>query len=83
MRLGLLPALGGSLTELRRTGQEARLLDGYVRRYVEAFDGVSYFSYAPEQLADFTADRRLLERVSLFAPSGPGARARRAWAIPR
>jgi glycosyltransferase involved in cell wall biosynthesis len=83
MRLGLLPALGGSLTELRRTGQEARLLDGYVRRYVEAFDGVSYFSYAPEQLADFTADRRLLERMSLFAPSGPGARARRAWAIPR
>ena len=83
MHLGVLPALGGSLTELRRTGQDSRLVNGYIRRYVEAFDGVSYFSYAPEALRDFTDDPRLLERVRLFAPSRPQSRAVRAWAIPR
>lgn len=83
MNLGLLPALGGSLTELRRTGQDGRLIGGYLRRYIEAFDGVSYFSYAPEALGDFTDDPRLLERVRLFAPSGPRSRAGRAWTIPR
>jgi glycosyltransferase involved in cell wall biosynthesis len=83
MKLGLLPALGGSLTELRRSGQNSRFLDGYLRRYVEAFDGVSYFSYSPERLEDFASDQRLLDRVTLFAPSAPQPRAVRAWAIPR
>jgi glycosyltransferase involved in cell wall biosynthesis len=83
MNLGLLPALGGSLTELRRTGQDSRLIDGYLRRYVEAFENVSYFSYAPEALGAFTDDPRLLERVMLFPPSSPRPRALRAWAIPR
>jgi len=83
MRLGLLPALGGSLTELKRTGQDTRLIDGYFRRYVEAFDGISYFSYLPEALNQFTADPKILERVQLFAPPRPVSRAARAWAIPR
>ena len=83
MRLGLLPALGGSLTELRRTGQDTRLIDGYFRRYVEAFDGVAYFSYAPEALAQFTADPKVLDRVRLYAPPRPVSRGARAWAIPR
>ncbi|HEY4911107.1 MAG TPA: glycosyltransferase family 4 protein [Methylomirabilota bacterium] len=83
MRLGLLPALGGSLTELRRTGQDSRLIDGYFRRYVEAFDAVSYFSYAPETLNQFTVDPKIIGRVSLFAPARRGSRAARAWAIPR
>jgi glycosyltransferase involved in cell wall biosynthesis len=83
MRLGVLPALGGSLTELRGTGQDSRLIDGYFRRYVDAFDGVSYFSYAPETLGQFTVDPKILGRVSLYAPAGPGSRGARAWAIPR
>src|SRR5262249_28920559 len=83
MRLGLLPALGGSLTELRQSGQDARLLDGYIRLYGETFEGVSYFSYAPESLATFTADPRLLARVMVFAPPAPQPRALRAWDIPR
>ena len=83
MRLGLLPALGGSLTELRRSGQDSRFVEGYLRPYVEAFDGVSYFSYTPERLEDFAGDRRLLDRITLFAPSVPQSRAVRAWAIPR
>src|ERR1700687_5390250 len=83
MKLGLLRALGGSLTELRRSGQDSRFVEGYLRRYVEAFDGVSYFSYAPERLEDFASDRRLLDRMTLFAPSVPQPRAVRAWAIPR
>jgi hypothetical protein len=77
MNLGLLPALGGSLTELRRTGQDSRLIDGYLRRYVEAFENVSYFSYAPEALGAFTDEPRLLERVMLFPPSTPQPRASR------
>ena len=50
--LGLLPAIRGGLGELARTGQHARLVDGYLRPYARAFDAVRYFSYLPESLAD-------------------------------
>jgi glycosyltransferase involved in cell wall biosynthesis len=82
MNLGLLPALGGSLTELLRSGQASRLIDGYLRRYIEAFDSVTYFSYAPERLRDFTDDQGLLERVRVLGPQRRQLRAVRAMAIP-
>ena len=56
MTLGLLPALGGGLGELASTGQAGRLLDGYLARYVGAFERVLYFSYLVEALGDFTRD---------------------------
>jgi glycosyltransferase involved in cell wall biosynthesis len=82
MKLGLLPALGGSLTELRRSGQTSRLIDGYLRPYVEAFDSVAYFSYVLERFQDFTGDQWLLERVRVFGPQRPQPRAIRAIAMP-
>lgn len=78
MIVGFLPALGGGLGELARTGQAARLVDGYMVPYAKAFDGVRYFSYLPERLADFTDDPLLAERVRLLAPRRPTPRARRA-----
>ena len=72
--LGLLPAIRGGLGELARTGQHARLVDGYLRPYARAFDAVRYFSYLPESLATFTTDRELLERVTAAArPRAPVA----------
>lgn len=68
--LGLLPAIRGGLGELARTGQHARLVDGYLRRYAGAFDAVRYFSYLPESLGDFTRDAEVLARVTLLAGSG-------------
>jgi len=68
--LGLLPAIRGGLGELARTGQHARLVDGYLRPYARAFDAVRYFSYLPESLATFTTDRELLERVTLLPGRG-------------
>ena len=82
MRVGLLPALGGGIRALAQSGQQSRLIDGYLRPYAEAFDGVSYFSYLPETLAEFTDDPLVLERVRVLAPSGLRARGRRAVEIP-
>jgi len=48
MELGLLPALGSGIGELRRTGQASRFIDGYLRPYARAFGRVWYFSYLPE-----------------------------------
>jgi glycosyltransferase involved in cell wall biosynthesis len=76
--LGLLPALGGGLGELASTGQTSRLLQGYMARYVTAFDRVRYFSYLAESLRDFTSDATLLERVDVLAPRRPLGRGRRA-----
>jgi glycosyltransferase involved in cell wall biosynthesis len=50
MQLGILPEQGGSLANLRRTGQDTRFLDQYARLYVREFDEVHYFSYADEAL---------------------------------
>ena len=82
MRVGLLPALGGGIRALAQTGQQSRLIDGYFRPYARAFDGLDYFSYLPESLAEFTDDAALRERVRVHAPSGSVARGRRAVQIP-
>ena len=74
MILGLLPELGGGLGALARAGQHMRFLEGYLRPYVRAFDEVRYFSYAPEELGDFTGDPELTARVSVI----PGS-AWRGW----
>ena len=70
MRVGLLPALGGGIRALAGTGQQSRLIDGYFRPYLEALEGLDYFSYLPETLAEFTDDAALLGRVALHAPAG-------------
>lgn len=82
LNLGLLPALGGSIAELQRSGQSSRFIDGYLRAYTEAFGHVWYFSYQPEALADYTDDRRLLQSAEVLAPARPLARAVRALQIP-
>lgn len=82
MRVGLLPALGGGIRALAQSGQQSRLLDGYLRPYLGAFEGLDYFSYLPESLAEFTDDATLRERVRVLAPRGPMARGRRAVQIP-
>ena len=82
MRVGLLPALGGGIRALAQTGQQSRLIDGYFRPYLRAFDGLDYFSYLPESLAEFTDDAALLAGVRVHAPPGPVARGRRAVQIP-
>jgi glycosyltransferase involved in cell wall biosynthesis len=76
--LGLLPALGGGLGELASTGQAGRLVDGYLARYVKAFDRVLYFSYLVESLEQFSRDPALLARVEVVAPARPLSRGRRA-----
>lgn len=82
MELGLLPALGSGLVELRRSGQDSRLIDGYLTPYARAFDRVWYFSYLPEALADYTDDTRLLSSVRLLAPRRSWPRLLRALVLP-
>ena len=82
MRVGLLPALGGGIRAMARSGQQSRLIDGYFRPYLGAFEGLDYFSYLPESLAEFTDDPMLRARVRLLAPPGPMARGYRAAQIP-
>ncbi len=82
MRVGLLPALGGGIRAMAQSGQQSRLIDGYFRPYLDAFEGLDYFSYLPESLAEFTDDAVLRARVRLLAPPGPVARGRRAAQIP-
>ena len=69
--VGILPALGSGLTDLRRTGQHERLLNYDLRHYCEAYDRVYYFSYFREALADFTRDPLLLDKVVLLPRRGP------------
>ena len=78
MTVGLLPALGSGIRALAETGQQSRLIDGYMRPYADAFGEVLYFSYLPESLGEFTSERALLDRVRVVAPEGPMSRARRA-----
>ena len=82
MDLGLLPALGSGIGDLRHSGQDSRLVDGYLRAYVAAFERVRYFSYLVEALADYTDDPLVLGSVELFAPARPRARLARALALP-
>jgi glycosyltransferase involved in cell wall biosynthesis len=82
MELGLLPALGGGIAELRRTGQASRLVDGYLAPYARAFDRVWYFSYLAESLADYTGDAALLAAVRVIAPRRRLPRLLRALEMP-
>jgi len=82
MNLGLIPALGGGIAELRRSGQDSRLLDGYFRAYAAAFEKVWYFSYLPEALTDYTDDAQLLRSVQIMAPRHAGSRGLRAMTMP-
>lgn len=78
MELGLLPALGSGLGELRRTGQASRLIDGYLRPYARAFEHVWYFSYLCETLGDHVNDDALSAAVTVRAPRRERPRLRRA-----
>jgi glycosyltransferase involved in cell wall biosynthesis len=69
--IGILPALGSGLTDLRRTGQHERLLNYDLRHYCESYDRVYYVSYFRESLGDFTGDPLLLEKVVLLPKRGP------------
>ena len=68
--IGILPALGGGLTDLRRGGQHERLLAYDLRHYAAAYDTVYYFSYFDEALAEFTHDPLLRERVVVLPRRG-------------
>jgi glycosyltransferase involved in cell wall biosynthesis/SAM-dependent methyltransferase len=69
--VGILPALGSGLTDLRRTGQHERLLNYDLRHYCEAYDRIYYVSYFREALSDFTRDPLLLDKVVLLSRRGP------------
>jgi glycosyltransferase involved in cell wall biosynthesis/2-polyprenyl-3-methyl-5-hydroxy-6-metoxy-1,4-benzoquinol methylase len=69
--VGVLPALGSGLTDLKRTGQHDRLLNYDLRQYCEAYDRVYYASYFRESLADFTDDPLLLDKIVLLPKRGP------------
>jgi glycosyltransferase involved in cell wall biosynthesis/2-polyprenyl-3-methyl-5-hydroxy-6-metoxy-1,4-benzoquinol methylase len=77
--IGILPALGSGLTDLRRGGQHERLLGYDLRHYAAAYDTVYYFSYFDEALADFTLDPLLRERVVVLRKRGH--RSAKAYAI--
>jgi glycosyltransferase involved in cell wall biosynthesis len=79
--LGLLPPLGGSLSDLARTGQVGRLLDYYFPAYLEVFETIRYFSYEPERLEAFTQDRELRRRVDVLAPQSHVPRHLRALSL--
>lgn len=74
MRLGLLPALGGGIRELAQSGQVARLVDGYFRRYVEVFEEVTYFSYLDESIDEYTQDATIRARVRVVSPASSVSR---------
>jgi glycosyltransferase involved in cell wall biosynthesis len=82
MEVGLLPALGSGIGQLEETGQASRLIDGYLRPYARAFEGVWYFSYLPETLGEFTDDDALLGAVRVLAPRRRRPRLLRALEIP-
>jgi len=76
--VGFLPALGSGLRELQATGQVARLLDGYARPYLAAFERVHYLSYLHESLGEFTDDPVLLAGVRMVPAAARTPRAVRA-----
>jgi glycosyltransferase involved in cell wall biosynthesis len=80
--VGVLPALGSGLTDLKRTGQHERLLNYDLRHYCEAYDRVYYLSYFRESLTDFTRDPLLLEKVVLLPRRGPWSARLYAFLLP-
>ncbi len=79
--LGVLPQPGGSLGDLARSGQLARLFDYYFPAYLERFDRVRFFSYEPERIQDLTVDPELRARVEVVAPTHRGSRHARAISL--
>ena len=69
LTLGLLPAAGGSLSALRATGQESRLLHSYFPAYLQQFDRLLYFSNTSETLESYSDDRVLKDGVLIESPS--------------
>lgn len=65
LRLGILPEQGGSLANLRKSGQDSRFLEQYLQLYAREFEEVHYFSYAREQL-----DRPVADNVRLHPNPG-------------
>jgi glycosyltransferase involved in cell wall biosynthesis len=66
MILGLLPAAGGGIRDLQRTGQHTRLIENYLRTYAAAFEHTHFFSYFDERLADYTGDKALLDKITVW-----------------
>lgn len=48
MILGIFPPQGGSISSLRKAGQDARFIRSYLGNYAKHFEKVYYFSYADE-----------------------------------
>ncbi len=82
MELGLLPALGSGIGELRQSGQASRLIDGYLRPYARAFERVWYGSYLPEAFGEFVDDDGLSATVRVLAPRARRPRLLRALTMP-
>jgi glycosyltransferase involved in cell wall biosynthesis/SAM-dependent methyltransferase len=80
--VGILPALGSGLTDLRRSGQHERLLAYDLSHYAAGYDSVYYFSYFDETLAEFTGDRLLRDRVVVLRRRGRWPRLAYALLLP-
>ena len=80
--IGILPALGSGLTDLRRGGQHQRLLGYDLRHYAAAYDTVYYFSYFDETLAEFTSDPLIHERVVVLPKRGAWSSKAHALLLP-
>jgi glycosyltransferase involved in cell wall biosynthesis len=56
MRLGVLPEQGGCFANMRRTGQDTRFIEQYLKVYAREFEEVFYFSYARETMEETVAN---------------------------
>ena len=82
MNLVLLAGLGGTLASLEATGQAARVLRTDLRAYCQAFEGVTYLGYGPD---DRMVARRWLHDLTGFqrfrVPSVPRSLHPWAWSL--
>jgi glycosyltransferase involved in cell wall biosynthesis len=65
--LGLLPPLQSGLRTLAESGQHSRFIEQYLGTYAQAFATTLYFSYFQEQLATYTENPLVLDRVKMVA----------------
>ena len=69
---GLLPALGGGIRALAESGQQSRLIDGYLSPVPAARStGSTTSAISPESLADFTDDGDAPGARAVPRPAGP------------
>src|SRR5262249_12498463 len=80
--IGILPALGSGLTDLRRGGPHERLPHYDLRHYASASSTVYYFSYFDETLSEFTRDPLLRERVVVLPKRGRWSQKAHALLLP-